>query len=430
MNKIRIAFHTLGCKLNYSETSFISHTFDSQKFEEVNFREPADIFIINTCTVTAVAEKKCRNAARMIKKNNPKSKVVFMGCYSELKSNEIAKIEEVDLIIGSSNKNNLPSLIESMLNESDQDKVQIDLESKNIFFTSWSQGERTRSFLKIQDGCDYYCSYCAVPYARGNSRSDSILNVLQNIHQIIDKGIKEIVLTGVNIGDFGRKSDESLYKLLCEVNQISTLKRLRISSIEPNLLTDEIIELVATSKNIMPHFHIPLQSAHPRILKEMKRRYSLDLFTQKVQKIKSLMPDACIAIDVICGFPGETEEDFKKSYLYLKNTDLTYLHVFTYSIRQNTVAESLVNHVNETEKKRRSVMLHELSEIKKREFYEKYQNAKFDVLFESDVLNNTISGFTPNYIRVKIPYNKDVINKIVSIKLKQIEEDGVYLGEL
>lgn len=428
MKKIKIAFHTLGCKLNYSETSFISQTFDKNRFEEVDFKTNANIFVINTCTVTAVAEKKCRNVARMIKKRNPESKVVFMGCYSELKSNEIKEIPEVDLIIGSSNKYKLPEFIDSLVNNHQNEKIHVDIASKNSFYSSWSQGERTRSFLKIQDGCDYYCSYCAVPYARGSSRSDSIENVLSNAKKIIHQDIQEIVLTGVNIGDFGRKNGESFFDLLKQMNSLPDLKRIRISSIEPNLLTDEIIEFVAKSCNIMPHFHIPLQSAHPRILSEMKRRYNLELFSHKVKKIKELMPHACIAVDVICGFPGETAEDFQQSVAYLSSIDITYLHVFTYSIRQNTQAETLKNHVDEKEKKRRSIILHELSEKKKLDFYRENQNKVYDVLFESVVENNTISGFTPNYIRVKIPYDIDLINKIIPVQLKQMDSDGVYIG--
>lgn len=428
MKKIKIAFHTLGCKLNYSETSFISQTFDKNRFEEVDFKTNANIFVINTCTVTAVAEKKCRNVARMIKKRNPESKVVFMGCYSELKSNEIKEIPEVDLIIGSSNKYKLPEFIDSLVNNHQNEKIHVDIASKNSFYSSWSQGERTRSFLKIQDGCDYYCSYCAVPYARGSSRSDTIENVISNIQKIIHQGIQEIVLTGVNIGDFGRKNGENFFDLLKQINSLSDLKRVRISSIEPNLLTDEIIEFVAKSNNIMPHFHIPLQSAHPRILSEMKRRYNLELFSHKVKKIKELMPHACIAVDVICGFPGETAEDFQQSVAYLSSIDITYLHVFTYSIRQNTQAETLKNHVDEKEKKRRSIILHELSEKKKLDFYRENQNKVYDVLFESVVENNTISGFTPNYIRVKVPYRIDYINSIIPVQLKQIDSDGVYIG--
>ncbi len=428
MKKLKIAFHTLGCKLNYSETSFISQSFDQNRFEEVDFKAPADIFVINTCTVTAVAEKKCRNVARMIKKRNPESKIVFMGCYSELKSNEIKEIKEVDLIVGSSNKYKLPELIDALMSNNQNDIIQVEIDSKNTFFSSWSQGERTRSFLKIQDGCDYYCSYCAVPFARGNSRSDSIENVILNANKIIRIGVQEIVLTGVNIGDFGRKNRETFFDLLKQMSSITDLKRVRISSIEPNLLTDEIIEFVAKSRNIMPHFHIPLQSAHPRILSEMKRRYSLELFSHKVQKIKELMPHACIAVDVICGFPGETAEEFQQSVEYLSSIDVTYLHVFTYSIRQNTEAETLKNHVDEKEKKRRSIMLHELSEKKKLDFYNTHQLKIYDVLFESEIENNTISGFTPNYIRVKIPYNIDYINKIIPVQLKQIDSDGVYIG--
>lgn len=428
MKKIKIAFHTLGCKLNYSETSFISQTFDKNRFEEVDFKTNADIFVINTCTVTAVAEKKCRNVARMIKKRNPESKVVFMGCYSELKSNEIKEIPEVDLIIGSSNKYKLPEFIDSLVNNHQNEKIHVDIASKNSFYSSWSQGERTRSFLKIQDGCDYYCSYCAVPYARGSSRSDTIENVISNIQKIIHQGIQEIVLTGVNIGDFGRKNGENFFDLLKQINSLSDLKRVRISSIEPNLLTDEIIEFVAKSNNIMPHFHIPLQSAHPRILGEMKRKYNLELFSHKVKKIKELMPHACIAVDVICGFPGETETEFQQSVDYLSSIDITYMHVFTYSIRKNTQAEILKNHVPEKDKKNRSIILHNLSEKKKLNFYHSFQNEICDVLFESEIENNNISGFTPNYIRVKVPYRIDYINSIIPVQLKQIDSDGVYIG--
>ncbi|MDD2413087.1 MAG: tRNA (N(6)-L-threonylcarbamoyladenosine(37)-C(2))-methylthiotransferase MtaB [Bacteroidales bacterium] len=428
--KTKIAFHTLGCKLNYSETSYLSKLLDHNTFEETDFKEKADVYVINTCTVTSTAEKKCRSFARSARKRNPQSKIVFMGCYSELKAKELQDSGEIDLIIGSSNKFELPELLSALVRGKQEEIVHVDKNAENSFFSSWSSEGRTRTFLKIQDGCDYFCAYCAVPLARGASRSDTIENVIKNAKEIVAQDIKEIVLTGVNIGDFGRKNDQSFYILLKQLSDIDGLERVRISSIEPNLLTDEIIELVAQHPKLMPHFHIPLQSAHPRILKEMKRRYSLELFSEKINKIKQLLPDACIAIDLICGFPGETEQDFEESVEYLTNINITYLHVFPYSVRANTVAEKLSNHLLDNVKKERSKILHTLSDYKKNIFYSSQIGSIHDVLFEDVKHDNMISGFTENYIRVKTNYNKELANTIAMVKLKQIDTDGVYVCEL
>lgn len=428
--KTKIAFHTLGCKLNYSETSYLSKLLDKNTFEETDFKEKADVYVINTCTVTSTAEKKCRSFARSAHKRNPQSKIVFMGCYSELKAKELQDSGEIDLIIGSSNKFELPELLLSLVNGKQEEVVHIDKNARDTFFSSWSSEGRTRTFLKIQDGCDYFCAYCAVPLARGASRSDTIENVIKNAKEIVAQDIKEIVLTGVNIGDFGRKNNESFYNLLIQLSEIDGLERIRISSIEPNLLTDEIITMVSQNPKIMPHFHIPLQNAHPRILKEMKRRYSRELFTEKINKINELMPKACIAIDLICGFPGETEQNFKESLNYLSEINISYLHVFPYSIRENTAAEKFDNHLPESVKKERSKIMHELSDLKKNKFYSSQKGSIHDVLFEDINHNDMISGFTENYIRVKTNYNKELANTIVKVKLKQIDTDGVYICEL
>lgn len=428
--KTKIAFHTLGCKLNYSETSYLSKLLDHNTFEETDFKGKAEVYVINTCTVTSTAEKKCRSFARSARKRNPQSKIVFMGCYSELKAKELQDSGEIDLIIGSSNKFELPELLLSLVHNKQAEVVHIDKNARDTFFSSWSSEGRTRTFLKIQDGCDYFCAYCAVPLARGASRSDTIENVIKNAKEIVAQDIKEIVLTGVNIGDFGRKNDQSFYILLKQLSEIDGLERLRISSIEPNLLTDEIITMVSQNPKIMPHFHIPLQNAHPRILKEMKRRYSRELFTDKITKINELMPEACIAIDLICGFPGETEQDFEESINYLNEINISYLHVFPYSIRENTVAEKLSNHLPENVKKERSKIMHELSDLKKNKFYSSQKGSIHDVLFEDINHNDMISGFTENYIRVKTNYNKTLVNTIVKVKLKQIDTDGVYICEL
>ena len=427
--KTKIAFHTLGCKLNYSETSFISKLLDQDKFTEIDFKESADIYIINTCTVTSTAEKKCRTFARSAKKKNPNAKIVFMGCYSELKSQELLKTGEIDLIIGSSNKLELPKLLTELALGNQTEAIHINTSAREEFFSSWSTEDRTRSFLKIQDGCDYFCAYCAVPLARGNSRSDTVENVVKNAMEICHNNIKEIVLTGVNIGDFGRKNNESFYTLLHKLTHVNGLERIRISSIEPNLLTDEIIELVAANPKLMPHFHIPLQSAHPRVLKEMKRKYSIDLFNEKINKISQLIPHACIAVDLICGFPSETNNEFEEGLNYLNNLNISYLHVFPYSIRENTLAEKLASQVSDISKKERSKMLQSLSDNKKRLFYLSQKDTIQKVLFEDKIHHGYISGFTENYIRVKIKHHASLINNIVRVKLKQIDSDGVYLCE-
>ncbi|MGI6320825.1 MAG: tRNA (N(6)-L-threonylcarbamoyladenosine(37)-C(2))-methylthiotransferase MtaB [Bacteroidales bacterium] len=429
MIKKRIAFHTLGCKLNYSETSFLSQNIDKEKFTEVPFGSEADIYVINTCTVTATAEKKCRQIASKIKNRNPEAKVIFMGCYSELKHLELENFDGVDVIIGGPNK---PQLLDVLNDDSyfDTKSSLIDPNSREEFFSTWSSGERTRSFLKIQDGCDYHCSYCAVALARGDSRSDSIENVVKNVKTIAKEGIKEIILTGVNIGDFGRKNGESFYELLVELDKVEEMDRIRISSIEPNLLTDEIIELVSKSKRIMPHFHIPLQSAKSEILKMMKRRYNVELFTNRIKTIKELIPHACIAIDLICGFPGETDDFFEESFDYLNELPISYLHVFTYSLRPDTPAEMMKNHVPERSKKERSSRLHKLSDKKKLAFYKQFIGKEMDVLFESTNSKGFIEGFTGNYIRVKTEFDPELINNIVKVNLKEIDKDGNVLGEV
>jgi threonylcarbamoyladenosine tRNA methylthiotransferase MtaB len=366
MNPKTVAFHHFGCKVNFAEESTLSRQFIEKGYKLIDFREIADVYIISTCIVTAVAEKKCRAAIRQAHKINPDAKIAVIGCYSELKKDEIAKIEGVNVILGHTGKFNVLEAIE-------QNAPDIESEvkpySRHDFIPSFSYGDRTRSFLKIQDGCDYFCSYCTIPFARGHSRSDTISHVLQSAGEVIRTGIKEIVLTGVNIGDFGRQNNESFIDLLKALDEVRDLQRVRISSIEPDLLSDEIINFIGQSKRIMPHFHIPLQSGSDRMLKAMKRKYSRDLFTSRVQKIHSTLPLACIASDVIVGFPGESDDDFTATVELIEELTISYLHVFSYSSRENTLASKMTDLVPDKIKKQRSEVLHDLSDLKKKTFY-------------------------------------------------------------
>ncbi len=416
----KIAFQTFGCKLNYSETSSISSTCKDMGFEIVDYKDHADIYVVNTCTVTATAEKKSILAARQAKSRNSESKVILVGCLSQLKADELLKRSEIDLVLGSNEKFNLPNII--------SETYVIDKEEKlnNSFISSFSSGDRTRSFLKIQDGCDYFCTYCAIPHARGRSRSDSIESVLKKIEEIAEKGIQEIVLTGVNVGDFGNKTNESFFQLLKSINEQKVIKRLRLSSVEPDLLNYDIIDLVATSNIIMPHFHIPLQSGSNGVLKRMHRKYPAELFADKVKYIKTKMPFACIAADVITGFPGETEEEFSETFNLIDASEISYLHVFPYSERKGTVAAEMPLKVNDKDRHHRTHQLLKLSDVKKNTFYQHNKAKTFNVLFESDNEKGFMSGFSDNYIRVKVPYNAAWVNAIQEVTLDEIDRDGVF----
>ncbi|NOZ09359.1 MAG: tRNA (N(6)-L-threonylcarbamoyladenosine(37)-C(2))-methylthiotransferase MtaB [FCB group bacterium] len=424
----RIAFHTLGCKLNYAETSTIARDFKQKNYEIVTFSDPADVYVLNTCTVTGNAERKCRKLIRQVRKRAPGAYVAVVGCYAELRAEEIAAIPGVDLVLGSADKFDLISRLAEhpkngapvILTSSGQDHLD--------YHASWSVGTRTRSFLKIQDGCDYNCSYCTIPMARGQSRNGSIAEVVAAAQVIIGQGSNEIVLTGVNIGDFGKSTGESLVDLLRSLESVEGLNRLRLSSIEPNLLTDEILELMTSSPKFCPHFHLPLQSGSDRILRLMKRRYPRDLYARRVNKIRRLLPDAFIAADVIVGFPGETDEDFHETVDFIKGLEISALHVFTYSERPGTSALALTGAVSTAERERRSRKLHELSVLKKQAFYDRAVGQTRTVLFESGS-HGLLTGFTDNYIQVQVPGRGDLCNTLAEVKLTGRVED-ILKGEM
>jgi len=428
----KVAFYTLGCKLNFSETSTISRNFEEGGYAKVNFDESADVYVINTCSVTDNADKKCRSVVRKAKRNNPNCKIVVIGCYAQLKPNEIVKIEGVDLVLGANEKFNiLAHLDEDDKPELDEGKVvNGEIGEVNEFFPSYSIGDRTRTFLKVQDGCDYSCSFCTIPLARGKSRSHSIKNTVEVAKEAVAKGSKEIVLTGVNLGDFGVGTKENFLGLLKELDKIEGVVRLRVSSIEPNLLTDEIIDFAAVSKTLVPHFHIPLQSGSPELLKLMRRRYKRDVYESRVAKIKNVLPDCCIGVDVIVGFPGETDERFMETYEFLQELDVSYFHVFTYSERDNTKAIQLEGVVTREKRAERSKMLQILSAKKKRKFYEIHQAKSFPVLWEGEQdENGYVYGFTSNYIKIKTKSPSAQANTVQRVKLKELDRDGIYKHE-
>ncbi|NVN95520.1 MAG: tRNA (N(6)-L-threonylcarbamoyladenosine(37)-C(2))-methylthiotransferase MtaB [Bacteroidetes bacterium] len=431
MNK-KIAFQTFGCKLNFAETSQISRQFIENGYEIADFKETADVYVINTCTVTSIAEKKCKTAIRSAINRNPDAKVAVIGCFSQLKAEEIQEIEGVDLIVGNNEKHKLFEIISNRNNNNATNCAYCDvkqMEKSDAFVPSYSSGDRTRSFLKIQDGCDYFCTYCAIPFARGRSRSDTIANIVKSAEAIANEGLKEVILTGVNIGDFGKQNNESFLQLIQALDKVNGIERYRISSIEPDLLTDEIIEFVANSNKFLPHFHIPLQSGSNKILKMMKRHYQRELFAERVYKIKSVMPDACIAADVICGFPGETDEDFKDTYNFIDALPISYLHVFTYSERPDTIAAKLEDKVPVNIRRERSKALQILSDKKKHNFYLENTTSVRKVLFESDIHNGYIFGFTDNYIRVKTKKDLSLVNNVFKVKLKILDNDEVFFAE-
>jgi len=417
MSLIRsVAFHTLGCKLNYSETSSLGRLLEKEGFEKKEFDEQADVYVINTCSVTDNADKECRQLVRRIQRRAPESYVVITGCYAQLKPNEIASIPGVDLVLGAAEKFNLPHHIKNLTHQDGVKICSCDIDDVNGFTASWSSQDRTRSFLKVQDGCDYNCSFCTIPLARGKSRSDSIANVVANVHELAAAQTKEIVLTGVNLGDFG-EGEENFYQLVNVLDNIDGIERYRISSIEPNLLTKEIIETVAKSKRFMPHFHVPLQSGSNRILGMMRRRYKRELYAERVAWIKEYMPHAAIGADVIVGFPGESDEDFNETYEFLQGLAVTYLHVFTYSERENTLAKTLTDSVPIAVRHERNKKLRQLSFVKTKQFTSQFYDTTRPVLFEKADHEGMMEGYTDNYIRVQTPYRKEWINSIVAWRI-------------
>ncbi|MDQ0477639.1 MULTISPECIES: tRNA (N(6)-L-threonylcarbamoyladenosine(37)-C(2))-methylthiotransferase MtaB [Chryseobacterium] len=425
------AFHTLGCKLNFAETSTIARQLTGAGYQKVNFDEPANVYIINTCSVTENADRECKFHVKRAMKANPDGLVVILGCYAQLKPEEISAIEGVDLVLGAREKFNILSYLDDLQKSENHGIIHsCEIDEADFFIGSYSIGDRTRAFLKVQDGCDYKCTYCTIPLARGISRSDTIENVVKNATEIAQKGIREIVLTGVNIGDYGKgefgnkKHEHTFLDLISELDQVEGIERIRISSIEPNLLKDESIELVAKSKRFVPHFHIPLQSGSDDLLKKMKRRYLTGIYTNRVAKIRQVMPDSCIGVDVIVGFPGETEEKFLETYNFLNELPISYLHVFTYSERENTEAAEMEGVIPIPERKRRNKMLRILSEKKKMAFYETQLGKTLPVLWEHENKNGIMFGFTENYVRVQKPFDENSINQIEILKLKTILADG------
>ncbi|NIF07211.1 tRNA (N(6)-L-threonylcarbamoyladenosine(37)-C(2))-methylthiotransferase MtaB [Chryseobacterium sp. Tr-659] len=425
------AFHTLGCKLNFAETSTIARQLTDAGYDKVSFDEKANVYVINTCSVTENADRECKLHVKRAMKANPEGLVVIVGCYAQLKPEEISQIEGVDLVLGAKEKFNILSYLDD-LEKSDNEGVvhSCEIEETDFFIGSYSIGDRTRAFLKVQDGCDYKCTYCTIPLARGISRSDTIQNVLKNATEIAAKDIKEIVLTGVNIGDYGKgefgnkRHEHTFLDLISELDQVEGIERIRISSIEPNLLKDESIELVSKSKSFVPHFHIPLQSGSDDLLKKMKRRYLTKLYNDRVNKIREVMPDAAIGVDVIVGFPGETEEKFMETYNFLNELPITYLHVFTYSERENTEAAAMDGVVPVVERKKRNKMLRILSEKKKMAFYQTQLGKTLPVLWEHENKDGKMFGFTENYVRVQKDFDPAFVNQIEFLNLEKILSDG------
>ena len=428
----KVAFYTLGCKLNFSETSTISRLFEDAGVAKVEFEEKPDIYIINTCSVTENADKKCKQLVKKALKINPEAFIAIIGCFAQLKPVEIGKIPGVDLVLGANEKFNILEHLENIDKKNEVAKVDFEnIKNTKEFVPAFSYGDRTRSFLKIQDGCDYFCTFCTIPLARGKSRNASIESTIVEAKKIAEMEIKEVVLTGVNIGDFGQGSEENFFGLVKELDKIEGIDRYRISSIEPNLLSNEIIQFtLAESKRFVPHFHIPLQSGSNRVLQTMRRKYLKELYAERVKHIKSLKPDCCIGVDVIIGFPGETDEEFMETVDFLKDIDISYLHVFTYSERVNTTAAKLGESVPADIRRERSKILHILSDKKKRAFYEQNINSTRTVLFENEEDNGIMTGFTENYVKVKLPYNSNLTNTFQTVTLTEIDRDGLMKCEI
>lgn len=429
-----VAFHTLGCKLNFSETSTIARLFQEKGFVKKDFSQAADVYVINTCSVTENADKECRTIVKNALAKNPEAFIAVVGCYAQLKPQEISNIEGVDVVLGATEKFKLLNYINLSGKNEHAFVHNCEIEEADFFVDAFSVGDRTRSFLKVQDGCDYSCTFCTIPLARGKSRSDTVENVISNAHKIAASGVKEIVLTGVNIGDFGygqnidgdikKRKEYTFFDLVKELDNVDGIERFRISSIEPNLLKDEIIEFVSSSNRFVPHFHVPLQSGSNEILKKMKRRYQRELYSDRVENIKKQMPDCCIGVDVIVGFPGETEEHFLETFNFLNGLDISYLHVFTYSERDNTEAIDMPGTVPIAERKRRNKMLRILSAKKLRAFYEKQKGKEFTVIFEHENKEGFMYGFTQNYVKVKAPFNIELCNKPTQITVGDFDEEG------
>ncbi len=431
----KVAFYTLGCKLNFSETSTIARSFEEEGYQRVDFDEPADIYVINTCSVTENADKQFKQIVRKALKTNPKAFLAAVGCYAQLKPEELASVDGVDLVLGAKEKFNITQYIDDLTKNNEGVVHSCEISETDFYVGSYSIGDRTRAFLKVQDGCDYKCTYCTIPMARGISRSDTIENIIANAKKISEKGIKEIVLTGVNIGDYGKgefgnkKHEHTFLELVQALDKVEGIERLRISSIEPNLIKDETIDFIAQSKSFVPHFHIPLQSGSNEILKKMKRRYLRELYVSRVAKIREVMPDACIGVDVIVGFPGETDEHFLETYYFLNDLDISYLHVFTYSERDNTEAVLMDGVVPDAVRAKRSKMLRGLSAKKRNAFYTSQLGKEKTVLFESDNKQGYIHGFTENYVKVKAPWDPSLVNTLHKVKLTKIDADGMVRFE-
>ena len=431
----KVAFYTLGCKLNFSETSTIARSFEEEGYQRVDFDDPADIYVINTCSVTENADKQFKQIVRKALKTNPKAFLAAVGCYAQLKPEELASVDGVDLVLGAKEKFNITQYIDDLTKNNEGVVHSCEISETDFYVGSYSIGDRTRAFLKVQDGCDYKCTYCTIPMARGISRSDTIENIIANAKKISEKGIKEIVLTGVNIGDYGKgefgnkKHEHTFLELVQALDKVEGIERLRISSIEPNLIKDETIDFIAQSNSFVPHFHIPLQSGSNEILKKMKRRYLRELYVSRVAKIREVMPDACIGVDVIVGFPGETDEHFLETYHFLNELDISYLHVFTYSERDNTEAVLMDGVVPDAVRAKRSKMLRGLSAKKRNAFYTSQLGKEKTVLFESDNKQGYIHGFTENYVKVKAPWDPSLVNTLHKVKLTKIDADGMVRFE-
>jgi threonylcarbamoyladenosine tRNA methylthiotransferase MtaB len=433
--KKKVAFYTLGCKLNFSETSTIARSFTDEGFDRVDFSENADIYVINTCSVTENADKRFKTIVKQAQKANPNAFVAAVGCYAQLKPQELADVNGVDLVLGATEKFKITDYLNDLSKNDFGEVHSCEIEEADFYVGSYSIGDRTRAFLKVQDGCDYKCTYCTIPLARGISRSDTMESVLKNAKEISKQNIKEIVLTGVNIGDYGKgefgnkKHEHTFLDLVTELDKVEGIERLRISSIEPNLLKNETIDLVSKSRAFVPHFHIPLQSGNNEILKKMKRRYMRELYVDRVSKIKEVMPHACIGVDVIVGFPGETDTHFLETYNFLNELDISYLHVFTYSERDNTEAAEMGAVVPNNVRSKRSKMLRGLSVKKRRAFYESQIGTTRTVLFESENKEGYIHGYTENYVKVRSPWNPELVNTLHRVELSEIDSDGMVRFE-